>query len=113
MVIYKKIYLEVYKNKEYMCLKNNIAHLYFILRRAHLPLNFFSLLRDAPDIHQFPTMGSDPLPVGQSVNIKAIFRYTGKKFNVGQLPYIKYNCAVLFLRQMYWLFMCSSKYIFS
>ena len=29
------------------------------------------------------------------------------------LPNIKYNCAVLFLCQMYWLFVYASKYIFS
>ena len=32
------------------------AQLYFILRRAELRLNFFSLLRDASDIHRFPTV---------------------------------------------------------
>ena len=26
------------------------------------------------------------------------------------LPYIKNNCAVLFLKQMYWLFIYASKY---
>ena len=28
------------------------------------------------------------------------------------LPYIKYNCVVLFLSQLYWLFIYGSKYIF-
>ena len=56
MTIYKEIYLEAYINKEYICLKNNTAHLYFILRTAHKQGTFFSLLRDVPDIHKFPTM---------------------------------------------------------
>ena len=28
------------------------------------------------------------------------------------LPNIKYNCVVLFLSQLYWLFIYASKYIF-
>ena len=30
LVVYKEIYFEVYIKKEYMCLKNNTAKLYFI-----------------------------------------------------------------------------------
>ena len=34
MVVYEKIYLEAYINKEYICLKNDIAPLYFPLEKA-------------------------------------------------------------------------------
>ena len=50
----KKIEAQI--NMEYICLKNNTAQLYFVLGRVDLDFNFFSLLRDAPDIHKFPTM---------------------------------------------------------
>ena len=55
-VCYEKIYLEVYINNQYICVKNNTAHLYFILGRAELHWNFSSLLRDATNIHRFPTV---------------------------------------------------------
>ena len=41
---------------QYNWLQNNTAQLYFILRRAELRWNFSSLLRDASDIHRFPTV---------------------------------------------------------
>ena len=34
MMLYVKIYCEAYTNKEYICLRGNIAQLYFILGRA-------------------------------------------------------------------------------
>ena len=51
MVVYEKIYFEAYRNDQYIWHKNNIAQLYFILRRAKLRCNFSSWLRDAPDIY--------------------------------------------------------------
>ena len=56
MVVYEKIYFEAYTNDQYISHKNNIAQLYFILGRAELRWNFSSLLRDASDIHRFPTL---------------------------------------------------------
>ena len=44
--------------------------------------------------------GQDPLPVGKSVNIRTLLKYS----NVGQhfiMQNIKYNGVVLFLVQMY------------
>ena len=49
--------LDPHLNIEYICLKNNAAHLYLILGRTKLCLVFFSsLLIDAPDVHSFPTV---------------------------------------------------------
>ena len=56
MEVYKKIYFEAYTKDQYIWHKNNIAQLYFILGRAELHSNFSSWLRDAPDIHRFPTL---------------------------------------------------------
>ena len=52
MVVYEKIYLVAYINKANINISiiNNTAQLYFILERAELCLNFFSTLKDAPDI---------------------------------------------------------------
>ena len=56
MVVYEKIYFEAYTNDQYIWHKNNIAQLYFILGGAELCWNFSSWLRDASDIHRFPTL---------------------------------------------------------
>ena len=56
MVVYEKIYCEVYTNDPYIWHKNNIEQLYFILARAKLCWNFSSWLRDVSDIHWFPTL---------------------------------------------------------
>ena len=53
-MVFEKVYLEA--TKKYICLKNNTAHLYFILRRAVLHWNLSNLLRDASDIHRFPIL---------------------------------------------------------
>ena len=36
ILVYEKMYLKTYMNKEYICLKNNTGQLYFILGRAGL-----------------------------------------------------------------------------
>ena len=51
---------------------------------------------DAPDIHRFPSV---PVVGRKSVNIRAILWCGGKFANVA--------CAVLFLKEMYWLFIFS------
>ena len=56
MVVYEKIYFEEYSNAQYIWHNNNIAQLYFILGRTELHWNFSSWLRDASDIHWFPTL---------------------------------------------------------
>ena len=56
MLVYEKIYFEAYTNDQYIWNKNNIAQLYFILGRAELRWNISSWLRDASDIHRFPTL---------------------------------------------------------
>ena len=45
LVIYQYIYVKTYT-----------AQLYFILGKTELHFKFSSLLRDAPDIHIFPTV---------------------------------------------------------
>ena len=56
MVVYEKIYFEAYTNDPYIWHKNNIAQFDFILGGAELCWNFSSWLRDASDIHRFPTL---------------------------------------------------------
>ena len=55
----------------------------------------------------------NPLPVGKSLNIRAILGYTEKipMYNL-VLPHVKYNCVVLFLFYAV-LFIYAVKYIFS
>ena len=53
MVVYEKIYFDIYTNDQYIWHKNNIAQLYFILGRAELRWNFSSIPKDGPDIHRF------------------------------------------------------------
>ena len=43
-------------NNQYNWFENNIAQLYFKLKRAKLCRNFSSLLTDTSDIHRFPTL---------------------------------------------------------
>ena len=45
--------------------------------------------------------GLKPLPVGKSVNIRAILGILEKFQHSPALPNIKYNCAVLFWSQLY------------
>ena len=53
MVVYEKIYFKAYTNDLCITYKNNIAQLYFIVGRAELRWNFFSILKDGFDIHRF------------------------------------------------------------
>ena len=53
MVFYDEIDLEAHINNQYICLKNNTAQLYFILREANQCWKFSYLLRDAPGFHRF------------------------------------------------------------
>ena len=61
-----------------------------------IPLDFFFLRSDVTDIHRFPTVY---MAVAKSVAIRAILSNSGKMFLV--FPNIKYNCAALFLSQLY------------
>ena len=74
-MVHEKIYLEVEINNQYICLRNNIELLYFILGRAELRWNLSSI----------PYDGSD------------IYRYSNKKW-------VLTISSILFLRQMYWFF---------
>ena len=53
MAIYEKIYFQEYINNQYIWHKNNTAQLYFILGRADLHWNFFSIPKNDSDIHRF------------------------------------------------------------
>ena len=84
--------IEVQINMEYICLKNNTAQLYFVLGRVDLDFIFFSLLRDAPDIHKFPTMYmANTHFLLENLWISVFLRYTGKIPMKSALPSIKYN----------------------
>ena len=115
MVVYEKIYFKAYTNDLYIWHKNNIVQLYLILGRAELRWNFSSILKDGPDIDRFSnrkwvlTMCS----VGNLwISEASLSRL--EKFQCSlDLPNIKYNCAILFLCQMYWSFVYALKYIFS
>ena len=115
MVAYEKIYFKAYTNDLYISHKNNIAQLYFILGRAELRWNFSSMLKDGFDIHRFSnrkwvlTMCS----VGNLWISEASLSKLEKFQCSSALPNIKYNCAILFLCEMYWSFVYASKYIFS
>ena len=115
MVVYEKIYFKAYINDLYISHKNNIAQLYFILGRAELGWNFSSILMDGFDIHRFSnrkwvlTMCS----VGNLWISEVSLSQLEKFQRSSALPNIKYNCAILFLCEMYWSFVYASKYIFS
>ena len=70
--------------------------------------------KDGSDISK-KEVGLNRVCCWKSINITAFPKLTGKKIQHSStaLSGIKYNCAVLFLRQMYWLFMYASKHIFS
>ena len=53
MVVYEIIYFKAYTNDQFMCHKNNIAQLYFMLETAKLLENFSSTSKDGSDIHRF------------------------------------------------------------
>ena len=100
---------------QYISYKNNIAQLHFILGRAELCWNFSSILKDGFDIHRFSkrkwvlTMCS----VGNLWISEASLSQLEKFQCSSALPNIKYNCAILFLCQMYRSFVYALKYIFS
>ena len=106
MVAYGKIYFEAQINNQYSWFKNNTTQFYFILGRAELHWNFCSIPMDGSDIHRFSnrkwvltmcTVGnlwiSEP-----SLGILEKFQHSSA------LPNIRYNCVVLLLSQLYWLF---------
>ena len=115
MVAYEKIYFEAYTDDQNIWHKNNIAQLDFVLGTAELCLNFSSWLRDVHDIYWIPVVHMvkthfllENLWIsGASLDILEKFQCSWA------LPNVKYNCAILFLLQMYWSSVYASKYIFS
>ena len=83
-----------------------ISQLYFILGRADLRWKVSSCLRDATDIYRFPIVHMvkthfllENLSISEpSLGILQNFQCRSA------LPNIKYNCAVLFLTQVNYLF---------
>ena len=53
MGIHEKIYLQTYKNNQYIWLKKNTAQLYLILDRADLFWIFSQYTKDGSDIYRF------------------------------------------------------------
>ena len=114
--VYEKIYFESYINTQYNWLQNNTAQLYFKLGRAKLHWNFSSIPKDGSDIHRFSNMKSvSTMYTVGNLWISCITSLSKlEKFQHSlALPNIKYNCAVLFWSQLYWVFIYDSKYIFS
>ena len=89
-------------------LRNNTAQLYFILGRADLHWKVSSCLRDATDIYsyRFPTVHMVKTHfLFENLSISEPFLGILQNFqHRSALPNIKYNCAVLFLRQVNYLF---------
>ena len=77
-------------------------------------LQFFQLSRDASDIHRFPTLHMvETHFLLENLWISWASLGILEKFQCSSvLPNVKYNCAVLFWSQFYWLFIYASKYIF-
>ena len=88
------------------CVRNNTAQLYFILGRADLHWKFCSIPKDGSDIDRFSnrkwvltmcTIGNLYISVA---SIRQLETFQCRS----ALPNIKYNCAVLFLTQVNYLF---------
>ena len=73
-------------NKQYNSFKNNAAQLY---------------IRDSLAIFRFPSVQS---LLEKPVNIGIILWFSANFQSSSAVPNKKYNCAVLFLKEMYWLF---------
>ena len=103
MVDYEKIYFKAYTNDLYISYKNNIAQLYFILGGAELRQNFASMFKDGFDIHRFSNRKwvLAMCSVGNLWISEASLSQLEKFRCSLALPNIKYNCAILFLCQMY------------
>ena len=106
---------KAYTNDLYISHKNNIAQLYFISGRAKLRWNFSSWLKDASDIHRFSAlyMVKTHFLLGNLWISKPSLSILEKFQHSLALPDIKYNCAILFLCEMYRSFVYALKYIFS
>ena len=84
--------------------------------RPELCGSFSSILKDGSDIYRFPTLHmaethfllENPSSISESSLsiLEKLPRSSG-------LPFLKYNCVVLFFKQMFWLFIYAAKYISS
>ena len=76
--------------------------------------NFSSWLRDVPDIYRFPVMHMVKTEfLLENLWISGASLCLLEKFQCSSaIPNMKYNCAILFLCQMYLSFVYASKYIF-
>ena len=83
--------------------------------RPKLRWNFSSLLKDGSDIYIFSTLHmADTHFLLEKPSISESSLGILEKFQCSLgLPIIKYNCVVLFFKQMFWLFIYAAKYIFS
>ena len=70
---------------------------------------FSSTPKDGSEIHRF---SNKEVHCWKFMNIRGIPKSNGK-FRTLFSSNVKYNFAILFLRQIYWLFIYTSKYIFS
>ena len=111
--LWENIFWSMHKD-QYIWHKNNIAQLYFILRGAELCWNFSNWLRDTPDTYRFPAVHlvKTHFPLKNLWISGASLGILGKIQCNSAVSSIKYNCAILFLCQMYWSFVYTSKYMF-
>ena len=82
--------------------------------RPELCGNFSSILKDGSDIYRFPTLHMAEthfLLENPSISESSLSILEKFPRSLG-LPILKYNCIVLFFRQMFWLFIYAAKYIF-
>ena len=103
MVANGKTDFEAQRNEEDMYPKNNIAQLYLKYGWSDLHWNFPSGFRDASDIYKFPAQHMvqahfllEDLWVSEPSSGEL-----GKFQHRSDHPYIKYNCAILFLGYMF------------
>ena len=111
--LWGNIFWSINRDSQYNWLQNNIAQLYFILGKAKLCWNFSSWIRDASDIHRFPTLHMVEiyfLLENLWISVPSLGILENLQCS-SAVPNIKYNCVVLFLSQLCWLYIYASKYI--
>ena len=89
--------------------------LWFASGSSQLHRNFYSTPVNASDIYRFPTLHTSATHLLlENLGISEAFSDVLGKFQCSlDLPNENYNYVVLFLGQIYWLFIYAPKYIFS
>ena len=90
-------------------------HVVIFSYKGELTYFFSTLLRDAPDIHRYPIAHTlkTHFQLERMWILEPSFSTLQTLLCTLALPNINYNCVVLFLSQMYRLFIYTFKYVFS